>query len=47
MLYKEGPVLKNIACSDLRDGEATYLLLQPYYTLQALFGRLRMLIKQS
>ncbi|MBQ6163010.1 MAG: hypothetical protein IJK23_00910 [Clostridia bacterium] len=47
MQYRDRPVLKNIACAELREGETIYLILQPFYTIEKLFGKLMMDIKQK
>ena len=47
LLYKEGPVLKNVGCAELCEGETIYYILQPFYLLQAFFGRISMNLTQK
>lgn len=47
LMYKEAPVLRNMGCGELAGGEDLYLLLQPLYAMQNLFGTLKMRIRQN
>ena len=47
LLYREGPVLKNIKYRELDQSERFWWFLQPLFAAEALFGKLVMQIKQK